>query len=72
MSHLTGLFVGPAAKFTARYLLDKPEQVRGRTVVGFGSGSGVVAIAAAKAGASRSTALDVDKNALQATKSTQG
>ncbi len=44
----------------ARYALDHPQLVRGRSVVDFASGSGLVAIAAAKAGAARVTALDVD------------
>lgn len=61
-------FCWASGQVMARYLLDKPEQVRGKTVVDFGSGSGVVAIAAAMAGACRSIALDIDKNALQATK----
>lgn len=60
-------FCWASGQVMARYLLDKPEQVRGKTVVDFGSGSGVVAIAAAMAGASRSIALDIDRNALQAT-----
>jgi predicted nicotinamide N-methyase len=34
----------------ARYLLDHPGQVRGRTVLDFAAGSGLVAIAAARAG----------------------
>lgn len=44
----------------ARFLLDHPDQVRGRRVVDFASGSGLAAIAAAMAGASVVTALDVD------------
>ncbi|MFT6099918.1 MAG: putative nicotinamide N-methyase [Arenicella sp.] len=59
-------FCWASGQVMARYLLDKPEQVRGKTVVDFGSGSGVVAIAAAMAGARRSIALDIDRNALQA------
>jgi predicted nicotinamide N-methyase len=61
-------FCWASGQVMARYLLDNPEQVRGKTVIDFGCGSGVVAIAAAKAGARRSVALDIDKNALQATK----
>jgi predicted nicotinamide N-methyase len=44
----------------ARYVLDHPEQVAGRTAVDFASGSGLVAIAAAKAGAASVTAVDID------------
>ena len=51
----------------ARYLLDHPEWVCGRSVLDLGSGSGVVAIAAAMAGASRGVACDNDPAALRAT-----
>jgi predicted nicotinamide N-methyase len=61
-------FCWASGQVMARYLLDNPEEVRGKTVVDFGSGSGVVAIAAAMGGASRSIAIDIDKYALQATK----
>jgi predicted nicotinamide N-methyase len=44
----------------ARYLLDHPETVRGRSVIDIASGSGVVAIAAAMAGAAAVTAYDID------------
>ncbi|MCE7030369.1 class I SAM-dependent methyltransferase [Jiella avicenniae] len=44
----------------ARFLLDHPERVRGRTVLDFASGSGLVAIAAAVAGAKAVTAADID------------
>jgi predicted nicotinamide N-methyase len=44
----------------ARYLLDRPETVRGLRVLDFGSGSGVLAIAAALAGASAVVATDID------------
>jgi len=50
----------------ARYLLDSPEQVRGRMVLDLGTGSGLVAIAAAKAGARHVLAADTDPVALQA------
>lgn len=51
----------------ARYLLARPEQVRGRTVVDLGSGSGVAGIAAALAGAERVIACDTDAHARLAT-----
>jgi predicted nicotinamide N-methyase len=44
----------------ARYLLDHPDTVRGRSVLDFASGSGLVAIAAAKAGATSVVAADID------------
>jgi predicted nicotinamide N-methyase len=50
----------------ARYLLDRPEIVRGRRVLDFGSGSGVVAIAAARAGAAVVIATDIDPVACAA------
>jgi predicted nicotinamide N-methyase len=60
------LFVWAGGQALARYVLDRPELVRGRTVVDVASGSGVAAIAAAKAGASAVTALDVDPRAVEA------
>jgi len=50
----------------ARWLLDHPDSVRGRTVLDFGAGSGVVAVAAALAGARRAVACDLDGRSLQA------
>jgi len=44
----------------ARYVLDFPQSVQGKTVLDFGSGSGLVAIAASKAGAVRVLACDID------------
>ncbi len=44
----------------ARYVLDHPEIVRGRSVLDFASGSGLVAVAAALAGAAAVTAADID------------
>ena len=48
----------------ARYVLDHPELVAGRTVLDLGAGSGLVAVAAALAGADRVLASDVDPYAL--------
>lgn len=44
----------------ARYILDNPDSVAGRSVIDFASGSGLVAIAAMKAGALSVTAVDID------------
>jgi predicted nicotinamide N-methyase len=52
--------VWPGGQALARYLLDHPELVAGRTVLDFGSGSGLVAIAAARAGAASVTACETD------------
>lgn len=61
-------FCWASGQVMARFLLDNPSLVEGRTVIDFGSGSGVVAIAAAKAGAKRAIALDIDPAALMASK----
>jgi len=50
----------------ARYLLDHPDIVRGKTVVDIASGSGLVAIAAALAGAASVLANDIDAYAAAA------
>jgi predicted nicotinamide N-methyase len=50
----------------ARLLLDRPDYVRGRTVLDFGAGGGVASIAAAVAGAARVVANDIDAWALEA------
>lgn len=51
----------------ARFVLDRPEVVRGRRVLDLGCGSGLVAIAAMKAGAASVLAVDVDPYAVAAT-----
>lgn len=50
----------------ARYVLDHPEVVRGRTVADIGCGGGIVAIAAAMAGATSVSAIDVEVFAIEA------
>ena len=50
----------------ARYLIDHPGQVRGRTVLDFAAGSGLVAIAAARAGAAAVRASETDPLAIAA------
>lgn len=50
----------------ARFVLDRPGTVTGRSVLDLGCGSGLVAIAAARAGAARMLAADVDPYAVAA------
>ncbi|MCQ4288216.1 50S ribosomal protein L11 methyltransferase [Pseudomonas stutzeri] len=52
----------------ARWLAERPEWVRGKRVLDFGTGSGVAAIAAAKAGAAEVVACDLDPLALAASR----
>ncbi|MCH2187716.1 50S ribosomal protein L11 methyltransferase [Myxococcota bacterium] len=59
-------FCWGAGQALARYLLDHPETVAGKTVVDWGTGSGIAAIAAARAGAQSVRALDHDPAALRA------
>ncbi|HEY5412063.1 MAG TPA: methyltransferase [Caulobacteraceae bacterium] len=53
-------FAWAGGQALARYLLDHPEEVRGRRVLDFATGSGLVAIAAMKAGARSALAADID------------
>jgi predicted nicotinamide N-methyase len=50
----------PGGQALARYVLDEPATVAGRTVLDLGAGSGLVAIAAGLAGARELVASDVD------------
>jgi predicted nicotinamide N-methyase len=50
----------------ARYVLDHPGTVHGKTVLDLASGSGLVGIAAKKSGASKVTCADIDPFASQA------
>lgn len=59
-------FAWAGGQALARYVLDHPETVRGRSVLDFASGSGLVAIAAASAGASSVVAADIDAFAAAA------
>lgn len=61
-------FCWASGQVLARWLLDHPDTVAGKTVLDFGCGSGVAAIAAAKAGARRVIACDLDADALLATR----
>jgi predicted nicotinamide N-methyase len=59
-------FAWAGGQALARYILDNPETVRGKSVLDFGSGSGLVAIAAAKSGARSVLAADIDAHAAAA------
>lgn len=59
-------FAWAGGQALARYLLDHPEAVRGKTVLDFASGCGLSAIAAAKAGAKRVIANEIDAFAVEA------
>jgi predicted nicotinamide N-methyase len=50
----------PGGQALARYVLDLPSVVAGRSVLDLGSGSGLVAVAAALAGAERIVASEID------------
>jgi predicted nicotinamide N-methyase len=50
----------------ARFILDKPDIVRGKRVLDFAAGSGLVGIAAAMAGAAHVTACEIDDFAIDA------
>jgi predicted nicotinamide N-methyase len=53
-------FAWAGGQALARYVLDHPETVAGKSVLDFAAGSGLVAIAAGKAGAASVRACDVD------------
>jgi len=59
-------FAWAGGQALARYLLDHPDFVRGKSVLDVASGSGLVAIAAMKAGAASARAVDIDVFAAHA------
>jgi predicted nicotinamide N-methyase len=59
-------FAWAGGQALARYILDRPEIVRGKRVLDFASGSGLVAIAAALAGAAEAEASEIDEFAIAA------
>ncbi len=59
-------FAWAGGQALARYIIDHPETVRGRSVLDFGAGSGLVALAAAKAGAAKILAADIDRFSIAA------
>jgi predicted nicotinamide N-methyase len=61
-------FAWAGGQALARYILDNPDIVAGKTVLDFASGSGLVAVAAAMAGAQSVLAADIDPFADAATR----
>ncbi len=59
-------FAWAGGQALARYVLDNPDAVAGKSVADIGAGSGLVAIAAARAGACTVFAFDVDALAIAA------
>lgn len=59
-------FAWAGGQALARYLLDHPAEIAGRSMLDFGAGSGLVAIAAAKAGAAPVLAAEIDHFAAAA------
>ncbi len=59
-------FAWAGGQALARWILDHPETVAGRTVLAFAAGAGLEAIACAKAGAKRVLATEIDPFALVA------
>ena len=53
-------FAWAGGQALARWLLDHPEEVRGRRVLDFATGSGLVAVAAMRAGAASALGADID------------
>jgi len=53
-------FAWAGGQAIARYVIDHPEEVAGKSVLDFATGSGIVAIAAMKAGALSALANDID------------
>lgn len=61
-------FAWAGGQALARYVLDAPAIVAGKTVLDMPAGSGIVAIAAMKAGAARARSVDIDGFAIAATR----
>ena len=53
-------FAWAGGQALARYVLDHPDEVRGRRVLDFATGSGMVAIAAMRAGAASALGCDIE------------
>jgi predicted nicotinamide N-methyase len=59
-------FAWAGGQALARYVLDHPALLTGKSVLDLAAGSGLVAIAAMKAGAARVTAVEIDELAVAA------
>jgi predicted nicotinamide N-methyase len=59
-------FAWAGGQALARYVIDAPEIVRGKSVLDVATGSGIVAIAAMRAGAKLAVATDIDRFAMAA------
>lgn len=59
-------FAWAGGQALARYVLDHPDLVRGRTVLDFAAGTGIVGIAAMRAGAASAVSTEIDAFALAA------
>ena len=59
-------FAWAGGQALARYILDHPDLVRGKTILDFASGSGLIAIACCLAGAKAVHACEIDAFALSA------
>jgi len=59
-------FAWAGGQALSRYVLDNPQEVRGKKILDFGAGSGMVAVAAVKAGARDVLAADIDRFAAAA------
>lgn len=60
----------PGGQALARWMLDHPSEVNGRTIVDLAGGAGLAAVAASRAGAKRAIVMDTDPNALIAARET--
>jgi predicted nicotinamide N-methyase len=61
-------FAWAGGQALARYVLDNPQLVAGRSILDFGAGSGIVGIAAALAGAASVLCADIDPFACEVMK----
>jgi predicted nicotinamide N-methyase len=59
-------FAWAGGQALSRYLLDRPDEIAGKTVLDFAAGSGICAVAAMKAGAAECTAVDIDPFSAEA------
>jgi predicted nicotinamide N-methyase len=59
-------FAWAGGQALARFVLDHPDRVEGKSVADIASGCAIAAIAAMKAGAVRATAIDIDRFAAHA------